>query len=94
MPPVPDANEDADVLALVEGSRLTAKQRRFCWEFLHGETAGNAMRSYVVAYGNPNEKTAGPAADLLLKDSNVQKYLDTLRQQALARRGAEASALG
>ena len=77
--------EDADVLALAAGLRLTAKKRRFCWEYSFGEYPGNATRSYMIAYANPNEGTASTGADALLKDPVVQAFLGALRQQALDR---------
>jgi hypothetical protein len=94
IPPIPDPSEDTDVLALAGGVRLTAKKRRFCWLFLHGETAGNAKRSYMVAFENPNENTASTGADAILKDPNIQAYLGTLREQALARVNAKLAPWG
>ena len=58
---------------------LTEKQERFCEEYLIDL---NAKRAYMVAYPSvKKEKTAASAAARMLKNVNIQKFLQELKQE-------------
>ena len=62
---------------------LTEKQKRFCEEYLIDL---NAKRAYLVAYPSvKKEKTAASAAARMLKNVNIQKYLQELKQERESR---------
>ena len=62
---------------------LTEKQKRFCEEYLIDL---NAKRAYLVAYPSvKKEKTAASAAARMLKNVNIQKFLQELKQERESR---------
>lgn len=62
---------------------LTEKQKRFCEEYLIDL---NAKRAYLAAYPSvKKEKTAASAAARMLKNVNIQKFLQELKQERESR---------
>lgn len=57
---------------------LTEKQRRFCEEYL--KNGGNGMEAYLAAYNSNSPKSAVVEASKLLRNPELQKYLEKLRK--------------
>ena len=65
---------------------LNERQKRFCWEFVHGEHAGNATQSYLVVYKESSVSSAGVCSSALLKDARVARLLAKYRNEAMEKR--------
>lgn len=66
---------------------VTPKQMRFCEEYL--KNGGNGTQAYLAAYDSNSPMSAGIEASRLLKQENIQKYLEHLRkpvEQAVKRK--------
>ncbi len=79
--------EAARVLKVVDEDdvEVSASERRFCEEYFSGEFASNGTRSYLAANPGVSYDRASVAACDLLKQHNVQRFLEKLREQAIGR---------
>ena len=63
---------------------LSPSERRFAAEYFAGEAAGNGTRAYMAVHPGSSYNTASVEASVLLKQPNVQKYLEELHTDATA----------
>lgn len=61
---------------------LSPQQKKFIWEYVNGQHAGNKARSYGKAYNNTNMNSCSASALKLLKKPHAKKYLAQVEQEA------------